>query len=215
LLRGLVSLGLEYQAALVRDADGVMIELHWTVVPRNVSAPFGLAELWPDRLETTLAGRRIHTPSHEDLLTVLCVHGCKHRWMRLEWVCGTAELLRTKPLDWERIFDRAEEWHAGRMLRTGILLAHHLLDAPLPHAVLRLASADETAVELVGTALAVLFSPTEGASDDGEVQRFQLRLQERTTDKLRFLWYRRAIAGARLARRIARRAHRLVPLPAT
>ena len=214
LLRGLVALGLEYQATLRRDKDAAMIELHWTVVPRSVSAPFGLDELWPHRLETSLAGHRIHVPSHEDTLTILCVHGCKHRWMRLEWLCGTAELLRTKPLDWERVFDRGEKWHAGRMLRTGVLLAHELLDAPLPDRVLRIARSDETAAELAAVAMAGLVAPTERTLDAGEVRSFQLRMQERISDKLRALWYRRAIDGARLARRMARLANRLVPQPA-
>jgi hypothetical protein len=215
LLRGLVTLGLEYQATLVRDDDETIIELHWTIVPRSVSVPFGLEELWPHRLETAIAGYRVHVPSHEDMLTILCVHGCKHRWMRLEWVCGTAELLRTKPLLWERVLDRSEEWHAGRMLRTGLLLAHRLLDAPLPDGVLRIASGDETAAELAEMAMEGIFVPTERTLDTRELRAFQMRMHERIGDRVRALWYRRAIDGARLARRMARGASRLVPQPAS
>src|SRR3712207_8653927 len=40
-------------------------------------------------------------------LLILCVHGTKHIWGRLSWICDVAELLRTQPdMDWEYVLDR-------------------------------------------------------------------------------------------------------------
>lgn len=205
--RLVVQLGLDYQAALMRPQDDMVLELHWTVMPRNFSSPFGLDDVWDSRVETTLAGRRIAAPSHEDMLAILCIHGCKHRWKRLEWVCGVAELLRTKPLGWSRIFDQAERWHAGRMLRVGLLLAHELLQAPVPGTVLDVARNDADAVALVPEVIRAMLATTP-ASAEHRLDAFQLRLQERVVDRIRFLWFRH---GATFIRRSMSAVGRLLP----
>ena len=79
----------------------------------------------------------------EDLLIVLCVHGSKHAWEQLKWVCDVAELLRAYDrLDWDQIFSSASMWRCRRLLIMGVSLAHRLFDVPLPSAVLAHISVD-------------------------------------------------------------------------
>src|SRR5207253_975904 len=82
-----------------------------------------------------LAGRPWPAFAPARLLLILCVHGANHCWLRLNWLCDVAELLRRNPaLDWPALAAEAERWGCRRILTLGLLLAHDLLDAPLPPA---------------------------------------------------------------------------------
>ena len=73
----------------------------------------------------------------EDLLILLCVHGSKHAWEQLKWVCDVAELVRRRPaLDWSRVLFQSNEWHCRRMVLLGLAMAHSLFDTVLPRMVL-------------------------------------------------------------------------------
>ena len=74
----------------------------------------------------------MRVPADEDLLLMLCVHGSRHGWYKLEHLASVAELVRRSPaLDWEAVWRRADAMHCGRMVAFGLLLAHALFDAPL------------------------------------------------------------------------------------
>jgi hypothetical protein len=195
-------LGLEYQCVLTRPSDATIIELHWSVLPRAMSPPVTLDDLWPNRLQTAMLGRALPSPSHEDMLVILCLHGAKHRWARLEWICGLAELVRSKPLDWLKVLARADRWRATRMMSTGLLLAADLLDAPVPDAVVTVARQDERVTALAATVVGRLFVDEE-PFDGGALRAFQLDAQEGVRDKARYLWFRPLINGARKGARFA------------
>jgi hypothetical protein len=201
-LPGARRLGLEYQCVLARP-DETIIELHWSVVPRSMAPAVALDDLWPSRLHTAILGKMLPSPSHEDMLVVLCIHGSKHRWARLEWICGVAELLRSKPLDWIRVLERAQRWHASRMLGAGLLLASDLLDAPVPESVIAAAQGDHRIAALAAEALDQLFVDDDSANAQYGLRAFQLGSQERVRDKARYMWFRPLIDGARKGARIA------------
>lgn len=202
-LPGARRLGLEHQCVLTRPVDDVIIELHWSVVPRALAPAVTLDDLWPNRLHTTILGKPLSSPSHEDTLVVLCIHGAKHQWARLEWVCGVAELIRSKPVDWHKVHARAKYWHAGRMLSTGLLLAAELLEAPVPDAILERARRDVQAVSLSSGVLDRMFADEEAMSDRRVVRSFQLGAQESRWDRARYRWLRPLIDSARKSARLA------------
>lgn len=202
-LPGARRLGLEYQCVLVRPCDETIIELHWSIVPRSMAPAVALDDLWPGRLNTAILGRTVPSPSHEDMLVVLCIHGSKHRWARLEWICGVAELLRSKPLDWNRVLERAQRWHASKMLGAALLLASELLDAPVPESVIVAAQRDRRITALAAEALDQLFVDDETADAQNGLRAFQLDSQESLRDKARYMWFRPLIDGARKGARIA------------
>ena len=100
-------------------------------------------EFWQRRTAVPLANKMVQGLTPEDLLIVLCVHGSKHAWEQLRWVCDVAELLRSHQcLDWERILSSASNWRCRRLVYLGLSLAHLVLDTPLPKAVVARFSAD-------------------------------------------------------------------------
>ncbi len=85
-----------------------------------------------------------------DLLIVLCIHGCKHKWDTLKWIVDIAELLRGQPqLDWASLQTRADEMGAVVMLEIGVVLAHDLLEAPVPAEILESARLRSRTMTLV------------------------------------------------------------------
>ena len=199
LLPGFVAWRLEYQLCVSRAIDTAIVELHWTVASLSVAPEVGIDKLWDQRLHTSVLGERVPCPSHEHLLLLLCIHGARHAWWRLELICCVAELVRSKPLDWYSVLDQAAAWRCGRMLRVGLLLAHDVLGARVPELALDIARSDGEACELARQARADLFAAEPSIDRAREPRRFQLRMQEGTADKLRALWFRAVGGSARKA----------------
>jgi putative nucleotidyltransferase-like protein len=195
LLPGSIALRLEYQLCVSRPADTAIVELHWTATSLSVAPEVGIEDLWDQRLHTCVLGERVPCPSHEHLLILLCMHGARHAWWRLELICGVAELVRSKPVDWYRVLEVAAEWRCGRMLRVGLLLAREVLGAAIPQFALDIALGDPEACTLARQAHEDLFAAEPSIDRSREPRRFQLRIQEDSGEKLRALWYR-AIGGS-------------------
>jgi len=119
------------------------VDLQWVMAHEHFLFQLDRPEFWQRRTPVPLVNKTVQGLAPEDLLVVLCVHGSKHAWEQLKWVCDVAELLRAYDhLDWGRIFSRASTWRCRRLLLMGLSLAHRLLDVPLPEAVLARLSAD-------------------------------------------------------------------------
>jgi len=121
---------------------------------------------------------------------VLCVHGSKHRWGRLGWICDVAGLIRVyEGIDWELVVHRAEALGTRRRLFLGLYLANDLLEAPLPEEVLQRVWADAGMKALAKQVREQLFQETEGSSELFERSMFDpfgVRVMERLRDKA---WY--------------------------
>jgi len=119
------------------------VDLQWVMAHQHFSFQLDRPEFWQRQTPVPLANKTVQGLAPEDLLIVLCVHGSKHAWEALKWVCDVAELLRShRHLDWNRIFSNASTWRCRRLVLMGLSLARLLFDVPLPEAVLARLSAD-------------------------------------------------------------------------
>jgi hypothetical protein len=172
---------------LLHDATGFVVELHWT--PEACLPPQDVAELW-QRLEyVSLAGMQVPTFARQDLLLLLCLHGCRHMWERLEWLAGVAELLRRIDVAWDDVLRLASSLGARRALLLGVTLAHHFLEAPVPADILRQARADPRTDRLVDAACGQLFSETPVLAHQlgFPFHDFQLCSRERLRDRFMYV----------------------------
>src|SRR4030095_6420095 len=76
-----------------RDNHRLIVELHWEVAPHLFAATINSDQIWGDLVSVDLNGTEVKTLSAADLLFSLCVHGSRHLWERLCWVCDISELL--------------------------------------------------------------------------------------------------------------------------
>lgn len=118
---------------LAKENIEMVVELHWNIMPEDFPFHPDLKGIWERCESLSFGGAQATTLSPEDLLLFLCVHGSRHLWLRLQWLCDVAQLVRSHPaLDWERVLAQAKIARGQRMLFLGIFLTKDILGAPLP-----------------------------------------------------------------------------------
>ena len=139
----------DYEYHFERQADGMVIELRWRLSLQKFRRNLGMDWVWPRRRIAMLAGAEVPNLGPEITLLVLCMHGSRHAWSRLIWICDVAQLLVSFPgLDWKEVSQEAKRVGLWRTLALGVLLAHRVADAAVPQAVLRCLESDATANSL-------------------------------------------------------------------
>lgn len=170
---------------LMRDDNRVPVELHFAITSNCLPFNLDLKALQAHLEPLSVAGTAVANASPEDTLLILCVHGTKHIWGRLGWTCDVAELLRATPnLDWKRVLKQAGRLHCTRMLFLGLLLAHDLLQARVPKAVLRQARLDRIACNLAMRVRETLFREADPMRVVDDL--FILQSMERLPDRVRY-----------------------------
>ena len=178
---------LRYQCELLFRRDRVVVEIQWRIAPRYFSFPLDYGRLWERVQPIALGEREVLTLSPEDSLLILCVHGAKHVWERLGWICDVAELVRVyNQMDWRRVIDQARELGSERMLFLGLFLASDLLGAALPVEVSQRVLANAPVKTLGARVRERLFAETDGVRGFIQSSLFQLRARERLRDKLHY-----------------------------
>ena len=199
-----------HQHSFWRDDDiESVVELHWRIMERYYSFPLDSDYLWSRLERVSLNGKDVLTVSPEDLLLILCVHGCKHLWLRLAWICDVARLICVrKEMDWEQIMEQAARLGSERMLFLGLYLASDLLGAELPEEVSERVQADPTVEALAGQVyeqLSLWANASPEGFEIGPFHLFHLRARERLRDKIRYC--------VRLATTVNVRDWMFLPLP--
>jgi len=178
----------QHNLTLKRDEGRLIVELHWEVAPDLFAASFQAEQLW-DRLEpiklNNFAARSL---SVEDLLLSLCVHGSKHLWTRLAWICDVAEILKTrKDLDWTALCAQAQFTGTERMLLLGLHLANALFDAPLPDELNSPVLSDKTTALLAREVAVALFDGIEPVIPSlRQSFGFNIRLRDSWRSRVRY-----------------------------
>ena len=162
----------------------VLLELQWDIAPRCFAVDLDMDEFWSRTTATKLGGVSTIAFAQDDLVLALCVHGWKHAWSRLIWVCDIAQLVvKSRGLDWQRLHGRARELGLERILLLGATLAHELLASPLPEALRKRAQQDADLRRLLDEALLGLSE--DRVADYRDWHAFLLRARERRRDRMR------------------------------
>ncbi len=122
-----------HEYKLINHRTGITVELHCLSGARAYAYPLDAGEVWK-QVETVRIGEEtLYTLPAEAMMLVLCVHGTKHFWACLQWLCDVAELVHSHPnLNWDWILKTA--FHSGndRILLHSLLLARQVLGMTLP-----------------------------------------------------------------------------------
>jgi len=119
------------------------VEVQWRLAQRYHPLFRDQGRVWARLREESLAGLPVRTLSSEDTLMVLCLHGLYHSWQHLQMVSDVAESLRAgRGIDWGHLLEEARDQGGLRILLLGMLLAHDILETPLPPEVRSAAARD-------------------------------------------------------------------------
>lgn len=187
---------------LVRDEglDGrpTALELHWGLTSRAFTRPIAFEHVHLRLRQGPLVGGVTAHLDAPDLLLILCVHGTKHLWERLQWIADISQVLRQYArcddkggaweLDWDRVRGLAVRFRVERMVGLGLLLAHDVLQAPLPPQVLAWARGLPRVEALEAQVCAGLFAEHEpGEAQSALVSSwFLMRSMDSWHDRARF-----------------------------
>jgi hypothetical protein len=174
------------QYAYRSNTRATLVELHTEKTMRYLPAPID----WKTaaaRFETvSLAGQPVPTFSAEDTLMLVCVHGAKHFWTRLAWICDVAELVQApRAMDWQRAESLAREMRCRRMWLLGLALASQVLSAPLPYSVARQIREDARLGVLARRVRQQYLCGGESSVSAGDRLRFRLHSQDTLATGLR------------------------------
>lgn len=168
-------------------ADGKVVELHWRFTPRHFPFPLVETGLWNRLGSVDLPGRKALNLAPEDMLLLLCVHGSKHCWERLIWICDIAALISAEPdLDWDGALRRARQLRVARMVFVGLLLAGEVLQAAVPEGPLKAAKRDREAVRLAAWVGRRLRQKPLDPLGETEEYRFVYTVREGKWDRLHY-----------------------------
>ncbi len=161
------------------------VDLHWCLLSGPSSFLVKSRDLW-GRFETIpFAGTMIRALSREDLILFLCIHGAKHGWRRLIWICDIAELIRYhQEMDWDLIIEKVDVLAVKRVLFLGLFLANNLLGAQLPEHISRKTKSDPVIKKLAGKVEEMLFSQIEVLPNANRL--FFISSLERWQDKIKY-----------------------------
>ncbi len=193
--------------------DGlVRVDVQWMIADSQFSFHLDHEDWRASLVPISMTGMSIFIFSPEVVLLILCVHGSKHLWTKLQWLCDVAELLRAYPkLDWERVNDYASRLGCQRMVALGVLFAHDVLGTTLSPEVLERLKQDTVAQSLVGQLRSQLFMEGDTTAGAIEPSFFYLQMRERWRDQVRYV-FRLCVARDPI---ITGRASRSLPLSLT
>lgn len=172
--------------SLVNEAREIRAELHWKFSGGHFDLPLNMQRLWNQCNTLSLAGQTIRGLPLTELLLYLTMHGSRHGWGRLAWICDIAELIRVhQEIDWETQIEQARLLGGERNLALGLLLANQLLDAPLPEKVLERIKTDTVVCSVAEDVHKLLFRDNDDSLDISYFHHYHPKMKERFRDRVR------------------------------
>lgn len=128
--------------------SGFALELHWAITSPHLPFNLHFEDLAPRLGWMDLGNGSAPVPEGEsvspcvrslaptDLLLILAVHGSKHLWERLLWICDIAQVIgHTPDFHWDALLRDASTCGVERMTALGLSLARDVMGVPLPREV--------------------------------------------------------------------------------
>ena len=120
------------------ERSDATLDVHWNLSPDWLNYRVDFDRLWERGIPLSAGGQMMRKLRPEDAIVVLCIHGTKHWWERLRWICDVAEVVnRGLITDWDDVRTAAVQARCLRSVSLGLWLAGDLLSANLPAETMR------------------------------------------------------------------------------
>jgi hypothetical protein len=160
-----------------REAQ-LLVELHNDRTMRYYPRPLRIDELFARKTNVSLDGHEVPAPCVEDHLVLICIHGAKHFWERLQWIADVAALVFRQPsMNWDEAARSAQKVGAETMLHAGLRLASSVFQIALPAAIMERVQGDSSAQKISERALAWLPAAGSVGPNLGERALFRMHMR--------------------------------------
>jgi len=168
---------------------GLRVEIHWELLSRNYAVDWDDKKLWSDAQRIEINRRAVTALSFENHILYLCVHGCKHQFERLEWICDIDRALRANSeIDWKHLSAEADALGIQRMLLIGLNLARLFFDLPLPGVMATKIEADPAVEGVTQKVIALHYTATQKPVRPLSTFLLLWQMREKRGDRLRFAY---------------------------
>lgn len=174
----------------------LLLEMHWKLSNSYFALPLEMHRLWNDVETFNFGGMKVKNLSFNDLLIYLCLHGGRHRWERLSWICDINEMIGSREdIEWEQISKEAKRLGCEKPLGLGLYLINEFFGRQTPVLEWQKNKNNELFKELTQEIRGRLFND---APDSVEIknrawfleeQLFHLKLKDGFWDKLKLHIY--------------------------
>ena len=166
----------------------LIVELHWQVASHHFAGSVQAEELWRELTTLELGDTRVKTMSANDLLFSLTVHGSRHCWERLLWLCDIAWLVASHEPNWELLIQRAKETKNERMFLLGLYICVSLFNLQLPDSIEVELRRDRQLEKLSVTIVEGLFSGVvHKPATPMEIFKYNLSIRKSWSSRARYL----------------------------
>lgn len=177
----------EYETAFSRRDGKLHVELQWAVAPAFFGFDHERLGVWSILERRDWNGFSFPVLPPEETLLLLSVHGAKHLWCKLAWLCDVAGLLTSeRPPDLDRCFELARRCGVTRLLCLTLLLAERVAGVSMPGEISARVGSDFMASSLMRQVLAVIAEAPVNPDVDPRRYLFYLKARERRRDQLLF-----------------------------
>lgn len=180
-------LDVTYDLEFVQRSKGVMVELHWALLPAYLGFDFDLRHMRQRLVTVRPGGKPMPTFAAADLLVYLSAHAAKHLWHSLKSVADLAWLIHSQAeWDWERILAEARSRRLDRVVLLGLVLVNELLGVSIPHEILTRAWAQPGFRNLIEQTVVNLTAPAGSAGGMWRQFRYFYHLQPGWQARVRY-----------------------------
>jgi hypothetical protein len=138
-----------------------LIEIHWKLLSKNYAISWNEDRLWQSPQTVTIHHKNIKTLDTTTTLLYLCVHGSKHLFSRLSWLCDIDRTLHKNDIVWKDVLIEAKVLGISRMLLLSLSLCYMLLDTALPKEIHTLIKKDVIVSSIVTDVIKQHFTSPE------------------------------------------------------
>ena len=171
----------------IDDRKKILIEVHWRLGPK-VFTDIEPKYFWQNLQPISLGGITALNLPPEDYLPILCVHGSRHIWTKLAWLCDVATLIHNNPnLNWEKAIQNSENWGCQRILLLGLALVENLFEVSLPKEICQQVKTDRIIERIIPLVYVQLFDEVRTSEKFLGRTFYHIQTRERLQDKFLYL----------------------------
>ncbi len=157
--------------------------LYTRLTPANMAFDIDYDGLRRRSKQTSLGGRLIRTPSPEDVLIILAIHGGQERWRNIRWVCDVAAVA-SRDMDWENVTGRARAQGCLQTVLLASSLARSFFDIAVPDFVHR---AEKPGIKDLADAIATGWESEANGKPAQIPALYRMQLHDGLLRRVRFL----------------------------
>jgi hypothetical protein len=167
------------------------VDLHWAIAQPHHANGLNQEVLWERVESVSLGGHSVLTFRPEEMMLFLSMHGSKHWWQQLGWICDVAQLVRARPnLDWKRVMRDADQAGCIKGLLIALELVKNMVGGTLPGHVLQMIDGSPKVKAVAHSVTKRLFSDRRSFLVERFHQIFIVsRLKQRLRDRFLYLLY--------------------------